>query len=373
MTTFLGQDVPKLGFGLMRLPMRGGRVDMTQVTAMVDHFMAHGFTYFDTAYSYQDCDSERMIGEVLVKRYPRERYQLATKLPIWQLKEPADMARVFQESLARTGAGYFDYYLLHSLDEYKAQQYEDLGAWQFVGDMKARGLIKHIGFSFHDTADHLEALLLKHPEVEFVQLQINYGDWENPIVQSRRCYEVARRYEKPIVIMEPVKGGSLVNLMPAALNLLREANPQLSPAGWALRFCASLPGVITVLSGMSDLRQMEDNVATMAQGQSLTARERDVLQRVAAILQAIPTIPCTNCRYCVDDCSQKIKIPLLLSILNDLRLYHNEAQALESYQWETKGFGKASDCLDCGTCEERCPQHLAIPALLREVAAALER
>lgn len=368
----LGSDIEKLGFGMMRLPRAEKEIDMPQVKAMVDRFMEHGFTYFDTAYSYDQGDSERAVGEAVVKRYPRESFQIATKLPIWMVKTPTEMMQVFEESLRRIGVEYIDYYLLHNLDEDKTGKYEEFGAWEFGAKLKDRGLIRHFGFSFHDRAEKLDTLLAHHPEVDFVQLQLNYGDWESPVVQSRKCYEVARKYQKPIIVMEPVKGGSLVNLPPKAIELLKQANPHLSPAGWALRFCSSLEGVITILSGMSSMAQMEDNIATIKDTTPLSDKERDTLRKVADILAEANTIPCTNCRYCVDDCPQDIKIPMYFHLTNDFRMFGNRTQASDNYKLESKDHGKASDCIECGVCVEHCPQHLPVSDLLKEVVELFE-
>lgn len=257
---YLGESIKKLGFGLMRLPMTGDDIDLEVTKAMVDLYIENGFTYFDTAYVYTDGKSELAVNEALVKRYPRDSYQLATKMPEWCAKTKADVARIFKEQLNRTGAGYFDFYLLHSIDKHKIASYEKLGIWDFVKEQKKKGLIKHYGFSFHDSAEYLEELLIKHPDAEFVQLQINYCDWEDSMVQSRKCYEVARKYQKPVIIMEPVKGGTLATLTPELVNIFQKADPNKSVASWALRFAASLQGVITVLSGMSTIEQVEDNV-----------------------------------------------------------------------------------------------------------------
>ena len=370
--TYLGESIPKLGFGAMRLPKKGDAIDLDATKQMVDQFMAAGFTYFDTAFNYMDGNSEGAIGEALVKRYPRESFQLATKLPVWKMKSAADMRTIFETSLARTGAGYFDYYLLHNLDFDKTALYEKYGAWDFVRELKAAGKIRHFGFSIHDTAARLDEVLTAHPEAEFVQLQINYADWESSAVQSRRCFEVAQKHGKPVIIMEPVKGGALAELTPAAAALLHEADPAASAASWAVRFCASLPGLITVLSGMSSPAQMEDNLRTMQNFRPLDERERALLGRVAELLQQADTIPCTNCRYCIEDCPEHIKIPMLLHIMNELTVYQNKAAAQNNYTWECTGAGKASACRACNNCVERCPQHLDIPRLMVEAADLFE-
>lgn len=368
----LGADIKKLGFGLMRLPTKGEEIELEELKAMVDHFLSNGFTYFDTAYVYHGGMSEVAAREALVKRHPRESFQLATKLPIWAVKEKADLQKIVDTQLERTGAGYFDFYLLHSLDKPRLKVLDEFGAWDFLKSLKDRGIARHIGFSFHDKADVLDELLTAHPEAEFVQLQINYVDWDSPSVQSRACYEVARRHGKSVVIMEPVKGGALAVLSPAVQKVLQDANPNASLASWALRFAASLEGVITVLSGMSNLSQIEDNVATMSHFQPLGQEEYAVIDRVNAMLKAIPTVPCTSCRYCVDGCPQSIVIPSILGNYNDYLLYNNLPGAKRSYGFSTRDHGKASDCIACGACEGVCPQHIEIIETLKKAAGLFE-
>ena len=369
---YLGESIKKLGFGLMRLPMNGEEIDMEQTKKMVDAFMAKGFTYFDTAYVYIGGKSEVALKEAVVDRYPRDSFQCATKLPLWDMKEPEEMEKVFQESLDRAGLSYYDFYLLHALNKDAAVKAEQLGAWEFIQKAKEEGRVKHIGFSFHDSAEVLEDILKKHPETEFVQLQINYADWESDSVQSRKCYEVARKYEKPVIVMEPVKGGSLVTMTPEVQNLFREANPQLSIPSWAVRFAASLEGVVTVLSGMSNEEQLNDNVSYMEDFQPLTDSERGVVNQVVEILDSIPTIPCTACKYCVDGCPQKINVPGVFAALNKHTLYNNLKDAKGEYERAVKEGGKASDCIACGACEAHCPQHIEIIETLKKAAEKFE-
>lgn len=369
---YLGSDIKKLGFGLMRLPMNGEVIDIEQVKKMTDLFMSKGFTYFDTAYVYIGGKSEVALKEAVVDRYPRDSFQCATKLPLWDLKDAADMERVFQESLDRAGLTYYDFYLLHALSKESAQKAEDLGAWEFIQKKKAEGKIKHIGFSFHDSADVLEDILQKHPEAEFVQLQINYADWESDSVQSRKCYETARRHGKSVIIMEPVKGGALATMTPEVQKIFKDANPNASVASWAVRYAASLDGLVTVLSGMSNMEQMEDNLSYMADFKPLDDGERAVVSQVVDVLKNTPTIPCTACKYCVDGCPQKINIPGVFSAANQLTLYGDGERAKGQYKHAVGEGGKASDCIQCGSCQGHCPQHLEIIELLKDAAAKLE-
>lgn len=369
---YLGHDIPKLGFGLMRLPEQDGKIDIRLVKQMVDTFLANGFTYFDTAYVYHNGESEIAAREALVERHPRSAFQLATKLPVWDIHQPADLMHRFNTSLARTGAGYFDFYLLHALDRSRLSDLDRLRMWDFMQDLKARGLIRHAGFSFHDTADVLDRILTLHPEMEFVQLQINYVDWESEDVQARACCEVARQHQVPVIVMEPVKGGALAVMPPSIQQLLKQATPTSSVASWAMRYAASLEGIVTVLSGMSNPEQLADNILTMKDFVPVTADEKDLLAEVVRRLQAIPTIPCTDCKYCVPECPQKINIPGAFSAINTYTTYNNLDSAKGHYRWVMGPGGKASDCIACAACEGHCPQHIPIIANLRKVASLLE-
>lgn len=375
MGNYLGEEIPKLGFGLMRLPMAGDEVDMEQTKQMVDLFMEKGFCYFDTAYGYLNGKSEEAVKAALTDRYPREKYLLATKLPAWAgAKTKEEAQQMFETSLQRTGAGYFDFYLLHNLGEKRTHYFDDYDIWNFLAQKKEEGLIRHLGFSFHDKADVLDDLLNKHPEMEFVQLQINYADWEEPTIESRRCYEVARKHGKPVIIMEPVKGGNLADPPKSVRGLFEKVNPQASPSSWAIRYAASLEGVITVLSGMSNLGQMEDNLSYMKDFKPLNEEEQEVIKQAREILDSIPTVPCTACTYCMKGCPENIGIYGTFQAINIYNLYGNLEGAKGKYSWHTdvQGFGKASACVGCGQCEEVCPQHISIRAELEKAAKILE-
>ena len=319
------QTKGKLGFGLMRLPKTDEAIDVPQVCEMVDHFLAAGFTYFDTAYVYDG--SEVAAKAALVDRHPRASYTLATKLHVGKCANAEEARKELETSLARTGAGYFDYYLLHALMANNVDKYEEFGLWDFVRELKANGTIRHYGFSFHDSPELLDKLLTEHPDVDFVQLQINYADWENPEVQSRACYEVARKHGKQVVIMEPVKGGALANPPEQVKALFDAAKPGASYASWALRFAASLDGVLAVLSGMSNLEQVDDNLATMSDFQPLNDAEQKVIQQAQHILGNSAAIACTACHYCTAGCPKKIAIPEIFAAANKQLANGQKAEA----------------------------------------------
>jgi len=370
---YLGENIKKLGFGLMRLPVIGDEIDIEQTKTMVDMFMEKGFTYFDTAYGYSNGKSEEAAKVALVDRYPRESFQLATKLPAWAGPKTAEEAKeMFWTSLRRTGAGYFDYYLLHNLGEARTKSFDDYGIWEFLSEQKEKGLIKHLGFSMHDKADALDKVLTEHPEMEFVQLQINYADWESPSVEARKCFEVARKHQKPIIIMEPVKGGSLATLPESMASILKNANPSLSVPSWAIRYAASLEGLITVLSGMSNIEQMEDNLSFMTDFKPLDDAEKAVIEKVQEALSSSNRIPCTDCKYCVKDCPVNIAIPNIFNAMNNHLVYDNLAGAKRSYGFSTSNGRLASTCIECGQCENACPQHIEIISELKKIAALLE-
>ena len=370
MADYFGKDIPKLGFGLMRLPRRGIAIDVEQTKEMVDMFMSAGFTYYDTAFLYPG--SEAAIKKALVDRYPRESYTLTTKLNAAVAPTEGTAKKEFMTSLKRTGAGFFDYYLLHSLMANNYKKYERFRLWDYVRDLKSEGLIKHYGFSYHAGPELLDRILTEHPDAEFVQLQINYADWENPSVTSRANYEVARRHGKSIVIMEPVKGGALAKPPAEVRKLFDECRPGMSPASWAIRFAASLDGIMTVLSGMSNVAQMADNLSFMKDFRPLDEEERQVIRRAQAIMGKSETVPCTACRYCVEGCPRQIAIPDIFAAMNERLGDGLMEQALEDYNKAAPEGRRASDCISCRKCENTCPQHIAVTDMLRKGAGMFE-
>ena len=375
MERYFGEHTPKLGFGLMRLPkLEDGKIDVEQTKEMVDLFLDAGFTYFDTAYVYDNGESEQAAKAALVDRYPRERYTLATKLNAWMGCHDEESAK--QElftSIERTGAGYIDYYLLHAVQKGNIQKFDDYHLWDFVREQKAKGLIKHWGFSFHDSPEFLDELLTKHPDAEFVQLQINYADWEHPGVAARRNLEVCRKHGKSVVIMEPVKGGTLANPPLKVQEVLRKADPNASFASWAIRYAASLDGIITVLSGMSNVEQMADNLSYMKNFQPLSDAEQAVIREAQAILNSVDSIPCTGCHYCTDGCPMNIPIPEIFSARNKQLVWDQIEQGAADYARATEKGGKASDCVACGQCEGACPQQIDVIERLKACAENFEK
>ena len=371
---FFDKEIKKLGFGMMRLPKEDDVIDIEQVKVMVDHFMEAGFTYFDTAWAYDG--SEAAIRQALVERYPRESFQLATKNAAWiNCKTREDAIRQFEESLERTGAGYFDNYLLHNLGESRTHFFDDFNMWDFVAQKKAEGKIRHYGFSFHSTPEELDAILTAHPDAEFVQLQINYADWENPAIQSRGVYEVARKHGKPVIIMEPLKGGLLADPPKEVKEVLQSADAEKSAASWGIRFAADLDGVLVVLSGMSSVEQMDDNLSFMHDFSGLSDDQRAVVDEARAALARIPLIPCTNCNYCAKVCPKEIGISGTFTAMNMHTLYQNMQFAKRQEKWLVGGHGRnhAIECIKCGACETVCPQHIPIRDTLSRGAELFEQ
>ena len=366
----------KLGFGLMRMPLLDpdddASVDIEQVKRMVDIFIGKGFTYFDTAIMYNGFASQRVAKEAIVDRYPRDSFTLATKLHSAFFNSLEDRDRIFNEQLEQTGAGYFDYYLLHGVESGNYPKYEQFDCFRWLLEKKAQGLVRHAGFSFHDTPELLDQILTKYPEMEFVQMQLNYLDWESEWIQSRAVYETAVKHGKPVIVMEPVKGGTLARVPAEAESLLKAAAPELSVPSWAIRFAASQDNVMMVLSGMSSVEQMLDNTGYMEDFIPLTPEEIALTHKVAGIINAQIAVPCTGCSYCTDGCPMSIPIPKYFSLYNeDMR------EDLEEKGWTinfsnygklAETHGKAADCVECGQCEEVCPQHLPIIDLMKKVS-----
>ncbi len=370
MTPLYPEIKKNFGFGLMRLPMCGDEVDIPQTCDMVDAFLAAGFNYFDTAHGYIGGKSETAIKAALTSRYPRESYVLTDKLSPNFFETEADIRPYFATMLEACGVENFDFFLLHCLNRNNYTHYTDCRAFEIAGEFKAEGKVHHVGISFHDTADILDKILTEQPVIEVVQLQFNYLDYEDTGVQSRLCYEVCRKHGKKIIVMEPVRGGSLVHLPEAGLSELSALGGAYSPAGYAIRFAASFEDIFMVLSGMSNREQMEDNIRTMQDFVPLNDSEFAAVARVADIIRATPTIPCTTCRYCVDGdrCPAGIAIPSLIGAENHARRFNTE-DARGRYNHAASKGGKPDACLACGLCEEICPQQLPIRELLREIGA----
>ena len=365
----------RFGFGAMRLPLINPddkqSIDMDELKRMVDIYMEAGFTYFDTAFPYHDQMSETALKEALVDRYDRDKYVFADKMPTVLIKSGEEYPLYFNKQLEKTGVGYFDYYLMHNMGRDRYYNTDKCGGFEFAKKMKAEGKIKNFGFSFHDDAQFLDMILTNHPEVDFVQLQINYLDWNSEGIQSRKCYEVAKKHNKPVIVMEPVKGGTLAKVPDNVEKMFKDYNSEASIPSWAIRFAASHKNVKMVLSGMSNMEQLMDNMSYMKDFKPLNNEEQDIIMKAVDAINSNIAIPCTGCSYCTEGCPMKIAIPKYFS------LYNADLQEVKEKGWTPQGeyydrlthiFGKASDCVACGQCEKACPQHLSIIEDLKKVA-----
>lgn len=362
----------KFGFGCMRLPMKGDKVDTEEFSKMVDTFIENGFNYFDTAHGYLGGLSETAIKECLTSRYPRDQYILTDKLTNFFFKKEEDIRPFFESQLEACGVDYFDYYLMHAQSADNFAFFKKCHAYETALELKKEGKIRHFGISFHDRADVLEQILKEYPQIEAVQIQFNYLDYEDPAVESRKCYEVCCKYGKPVIVMEPVKGGNLAKLPDEARAVFDKLHGG-SPAGYAIRFAAGFDGIRMVLSGMSSLEQMEDNISYMKDFQPLSKEEQEAVQKVTEIFQSQNMIQCTACRYCTAGCPKHISIPDLFACMNAKKIFHDWNTDYYYNNVHTVNNGKASDCIKCGKCEKACPQHLPIRKLLEDVAEEFEK
>lgn len=362
----------KMGFGCMRLPLLDEddqqSIDIEQFKQMVDVFMDAGNTYFDTAFIYHDGASETALGEALVSRYPRDSFTVATKCLAWAMPDAASAKNCLDVSLERMGLDYVDYYLLHNVGGARTAKFDEYGMWEWAQEQKAAGKIRFVGLSMHDDAACLEKLLIAHPEMDFVQLQVNYLDWDDPHNEAAKLMDVAARYDKPVIIMEPARGGRLCNLPEPAARILAEANPNSTQAQWAYRFCWNLPNVVAVLSGMSTLEQARENVASYAANVPFTEAEEVALAEAVNVLRSLAGIPCTACNYCMKDCPANIQIPQIMELLNLEAMTGDHAFVKDLYSWQAAE-GKAGSCIKCGACEAMCPQQIDI---VDELARAVE-
>lgn len=360
------------GFGCMRLPMVDGEVDFKEFSLMIDSFLQKGFNYFDTAHGYLNGKSELALKECLVKRYPRESYVLTNKLSGWHFEKEEDIIPLFNEQLSACGVDYFDFYLMHAQNAQNFIKYKECRAYEKALEFKKEGKIKHFGISFHDTAEVLDNILSEYPQIEVVQIQFNYLDFNDPVIQSEKCYKVCEKHGKPVIVMEPVKGGRLA-LLPKEANDIFKEGGELSPASYAIRFTASFKQVFMVLSGMSNCEQMEDNLSYMCDFKPLESADYALIDRVLKKLDELKVIQCTSCRYCTENCPQNILIPDIFTCYNNKMLYEDWNASYHYKEFLCKKGGKASDCIECGVCESVCPQKLKIRDLLKEIANTFEK
>ena len=362
---FFGRATGKLGYGNMRLPRVDGKLDYVTIHKMVDTFMEAGYSYVDTCYTYEA--SERTLGEALVKRYPRERFQINTKLSLLFANSRDEMQKQFDESRRRLGVDYLDFYFLHALNSRSVEKANELDAWGFLRRLKEDGLVRHIGFSLHDTPEAFEDILINHPEMELVLLQLNYLDWENPHVQSRRLYEVARKHGMPVSVMEPCKGGWLASEDSESGRFLKSKNPDVSVASWAFRFLAGLEGVHSILTGMGRLSEVEDNIKTFSDFKPLSEDELLLVGKAVEMINAVPSSPCTDCRYCLPHCPQKIRIPDALQTYNEYLIHKDLSSMQHLYFVMGLVFPQPNACTKCGECEKVCPQKIEVGAMMEMI------